>query len=330
MQSLIKKFEDYLLDVLGISVFPKIWQTGERLPFYLRDLYKFFHCSLFNKPVLLLVERQDEEQTPGTVSKHIEQIRKQWEHQIIYVASSITSYNRKRFIENKLPFVVPNNQMYLPPLGIDLREYIKTKRVSTNTKISPSTQTVILHALVHEPQMEFTPSFLAHQLGYSLMTMTRAFDELKVIGLGNIVTQGRERILRFNMNRKALWQESQRHLHSPVKKFIYTKPPLTKWLGVLSGLSALSRYSMLAQPINSEYALSTTEWKRLKQTGDLVEFEAQELEPWFYKVEIWNYDPHLFAQNDIVDPYSLYLSLKNTIDERVEGAIEEMMETIQW
>ena len=49
-----------------------------------------------------------------------------------------------------------------------------------------------------------------------------------------------------------------------------------------------------------------------------------------FELEIWHYDPDLFAKKGCVDPYSLYLSLKETEDERVEAALEELMEKIKW
>jgi len=41
---------------------------------------------------------------------------------VVYVRTRMTAFNRKRLIEQKVPFIVPGNQMYLPTLAIDLRE----------------------------------------------------------------------------------------------------------------------------------------------------------------------------------------------------------------
>ena len=48
------------------------------------------------------------------------------------------------------------------------------------------------------------------------------------------------------------------------------------------------------------------------------------------EIEVWWYPPALFAERGIVDPFSLYLSLKADHDERTEAALEEMMEKFQW
>jgi hypothetical protein len=47
-------------------------------------------------------------------------------------------------------------------------------------------------------------------------------------------------------------------------------------------------------------------------------------------LEIWSYSPVLFAKNGVADRFSIYLSLQGTEDERVESALEEMMEQIRW
>jgi hypothetical protein len=48
------------------------------------------------------------------------------------------------------------------------------------------------------------------------------------------------------------------------------------------------------------------------------------------EIEIWKYDPELLARKGVVDPLSLYLSLKNIKDERVEMALDTLLEKFQW
>ena len=47
-------------------------------------------------------------------------------------------------------------------------------------------------------------------------------------------------------------------------------------------------------------------------------------------VEVWSYDPLILAEDDFVDRLSLFLSLRETPDERIEAALAEMMETLAW
>jgi hypothetical protein len=48
------------------------------------------------------------------------------------------------------------------------------------------------------------------------------------------------------------------------------------------------------------------------------------------EIEVWRYPPALFAARDVVDPLSLYLSLKGISDERIEASLDEMMRKLGW
>ena len=320
-------FKRYLKDALGISVKPRKWPAAGQLPFFLRNLYAFFQATILNTPCLVMVCKGDEEQTPATISKHMDQIQKKWEHPIIYVHRRVSRYNRKRLIEHKAPFVVPGNQMYLPFLGIDLREYFKTIR-NTGPKWSPSTQAAFLYAL-HHPGQSLTPKGLADQLRYTPMTMSRAFDELEAAGIGQTTMEGRLRTLFLGLDRAMLWDKAQTFLKSPVMKKVWVKGLPNSRLGVKAGLVALSHYSAIAPPVNPVFAVEKKEWKQIQALDSVMKLDL--MEPEAFQLEIWSYSPGLFANKDgVADRLSLFLSLRGADDERIEMALEEMMRRMQW
>jgi DNA-binding MarR family transcriptional regulator len=328
MKSLLRDFERHLKENLDITATTKKWDGVNSLPFFLRDSYTFYEVSLLNTPCLLMVARDNNEQTPAIIRKQMLQVQAKWDGELIYLCSSVSAYNRKRLIEQKVPFVVPGNQMYLPMLGIDLREHFRQIRSAAPGKLSPSTQAVVLHALLHGPK-DYTPSRLANQLGYTVMTLTRAFDELVSLGLGEVVTEGRERVLRFSDGKKDLWQRSREFMRSPVKKRTIIRPPEQKWCGIPAGLTALAHFTLLASPSIPVYAVGLDDWKSMKHTNAILELPAAE--PQSYAIEIWNYSPLLFKEkDDVVDRFSLYLSLQDNVDERVQSALEKMMEEVLW
>lgn len=329
MDKIIRDFERHLKEALNITVVPKEWRDADKLPFFLRDLYTFFQVSLLDTPCLLMVSRDKEEQTPATIRKQMSQVQAKWDGEVIYLCPSVSAYNRKRLIEQKVPFVVPGNQMYLPMLGIDLREHFRQIRTAAPGKLSPSTQAVVLHALLRGPAKDYTPSRLANQLGYTVMTLTRAFDELVSLGLGEVVTEGRERVLRFNENKRDLWERSREFMRSPVKKRTFIRPLGEKWgEGLPAGLTALAHFTMLAPPSNPVYAVDVNGWKSMNLLYSIEELPTPE--PQSYEIEIWNYSPLLFQEDDVVDRFSLYLSLQDSNDERVQSALEKMMEEALW
>jgi len=327
MDQLATNFKRYLKETLDIDARPEQWAGTGKLPIFLRNVYAFFEVRILGMPCLVMATKDKTEQTPATIQKHMLQVRKKWQDEVIYVQQKVTAYNRKRLIQHKIPFVIPLNQMYLPFLGIDLREHFKNIG-ETEASFSPSTQVVVLYCLSQKRQLRLTPKTLANELGYSIMTMTRALDELDGVGLGTINMEGRERVLRFNRNKKQVWESALERLRSPVKKRLWVKAFSNKPFGVKAGLSALAHYSNLAEPVNPVLALERKRWKNGKNNDGVMILDIAE--PNACELEIWSYSPELFAKNEVVDRFSLFLSMREENDERVQSALEGMMEQVEW
>jgi len=324
MTNTLNSLKEYVNDTLGITLAIHSWKSESKLPLMIRETYRLYESDLLKNRLLLMLADFEEEKTPAVIKKHMGMVSEEWNGEVVLVFKEITSYNRKRLIEHKVPFIVPGNQMYLPILGIDLREYFR--KIKKNTvKISPSTQVVILYSLYKNKYGPLIPSSIAKELKYSTMTMTRVFDEIEHAELGEIKIEGRERVLKFNANGKELWERTRNLMNSPVKKRVYVineNQMLCKF--PVAGLTGLSRYSMLAEPIMKTYALSIEEWKTL----NLKEIPAADENS--AMLEIWRYSPSHFSKDGIVDKLSLYLSLSDDKDDRVEKELKEMMEKTIW
>ncbi|RLC27120.1 MAG: hypothetical protein DRH21_00050 [Deltaproteobacteria bacterium] len=131
MKDLVNRLKRYLLDTLGITVTLSKPANVGSLPFFLQDIYDMFQVGLLNEEFIILASRNDSELTPATIHKHIDIVSKQLRMKAVFVHSIISSFNRKRLIEYRVPFVIPGNQMYLPDLGVDLREYLHYLKVYT-------------------------------------------------------------------------------------------------------------------------------------------------------------------------------------------------------
>ncbi|SHO51530.1 MarR family transcriptional regulator [Desulfopila aestuarii] len=329
MQDLPQKFEKYCFENLGVTLRLQPWDLESGLPYFLRDLYRLFKCELLSSPVLVMTARDEEDATPATIRKHISQLQKKWEHEVLYLAPSISTYNRKRLIEQKIAFVVPGNQMYLPTFGIDLREHVlQLRKAGTRKKFSPSTQVALFSMLYEWPAGGVTPSQLAERLGYTPMTMTRAFDEIEAAGLVTVGMEWRERVLRFEEDKKSVWEKSLQRLRSPVSKRVKVTGIVSLDSFLFAGESALARFSMLAEPSCPVVAVSKERWKAMLLTGSVTVLPM--FEPEGTEIEVWKYPPELFARGEKVDPLSLYVSFTDTKDERIEIALETLSEAFPW
>ncbi len=322
-----KQAERYIRDTLGIAPVFLTWEKARELPFYLRDHYDYFIAELLGTKCALMVDTDEVERTPAIIGTHVEQVRKQGDVEVIYAREAVTSYNRKRLIEQKVPFIVPGNQMYLPTLGIDLREHFKSLR-ETRATFTPSTQALVLYILYHKEIDSLRPAQLSQVLGYNKMTIGRSFRELEEAGIGEHKASARHRQLCFAERGKVLWEKVKPYLETPVRKRIYVHPGINIENGILAGLSALARYTMLAEPRNPVYAIPYDEWKTRKRRDNLIELPCEE--PDSLEIELWNYSPALFCKNEIADRLSLFLSLKDSRDERVQAAVEELMGGLTW
>lgn len=323
MRDLVKSLKNYLKETLNISIDVHHWKNPGNLPFFLMDSYEFFKFSIFEQSCLLMVAKEGAEITPGLISKHYRQAQKNYDDCIIYVQSSISSYNRKRLVEHDIPFIIPGNQMYLPHLGIDLREHFRRFHDKKNKTFSPASQAVVIYALICQTRENLTSSHLVEKLGYTLMTINRAFAELKAAQIGEFFQERRERCWTFS-DKRTLWKQAAPFLRSPVKKRLWLK---SHQLHIVAGLTALSNLSLLAPPPLPVFAANMHQWETWQKLGfeELPSADGADIQ-----LEIWHYNPELFAKNNIADPFSLYLSLKENQDERIESALEEMMEKIEW
>jgi hypothetical protein len=327
VQTELHQLKHYVYEALGVAVTTTPWRGTEQLPHFLKEIYSFAETNLLGIPCLLVIDASPAQQSPAALRKHMDLLRNKQNADVIYVRANVTAYNRKRLIEHKVPFIVPGNQMYLPTLAIDLREHFRRLR-SELPKFSPSTQAVVIHALLRGAEQVFIPLEVAHRLRYSAMTMTRSFDELEAAHLGEVTVAGRERCLRFTGSRQEIWTKAQPFLRSPVSKRLFIRHIKDKVDGIRAGFTALAQYSMLAPPGYTTYALGREDWKALRQRHEAIEVPTQE--PDAYEIEVWSYDPALFAEHDVADPLSLYLSLKDGHDERIESSLDEMMRKLGW
>ncbi|HSW60059.1 MAG TPA: hypothetical protein VLJ60_04635 [bacterium] len=319
----VSNLTEYIEETLGIR--PVLRKESRAMPLFITNLYYLYESTLIDLRVLFIIDKCNEELTPASVKKHISAIREKWGSEVIYVKDTLSSFNRKRLIEHKIPFIIPGNQMYLPMTGIDLREYFR-KSILEKTVFSPSTQMFLLSAIINNDNGQHCPKNAAENLGYSQMTFTRVFDELETEGIGIHSTSGKERFLTFEENKKELWEKIKPYLRSPVKKRMPFYGEITEKM-YKAGLSALSDYSMIAE-ISPAYAISSDVWKEIDRKKSVIKERASienEVE-----IEIWKYDPGFLSKNGIVDPFSLYLCLRDNKDERIQSAIEQMMENYKW
>jgi len=326
MSTLIQSLETYVHKTLGISVKVEKWSSARSQPVIVQNQYEFYVIRMLDQRCLLLVAEEGEN-TPLAIRKHVNLVLKTWDGPAVYVTRALASNARDRLVEYKLPFIVPGNQLYLPDLGLDMREHFKTIRAERQS-LSPATQAVIIRALTASEYSHLDSQLLADRFDYTAMTFKRACDEIERFEIGTARKEGRTRVLDFSKRGRELWEAVLPILRSPIKRRRWVLRQTCEQHCVRSGLTALAHYTMLAPLEQAVYAISSEDWKTLRQDNNLRTLSQGD--PDAQELEIWSYSPRLLSETDIVDRFSLYVSLRGHSDERVEAALEEMMGTIAW
>ena len=328
---LVAATRKYLNEVLGIPTpQEKPWAQVSGLPYFLQDAFQFVELELLGHPVVLAITPSNQKQSLGDIRTRLDKVREQGKQPVVFVTDALASYERKRLIEQKVPFIVPGNQLYLPDLGLDLREHFRQRAPSTGAALSPSTQAILISALLNEPQAtDWQPARLATDMGYTPMTLSRAVRELKAAGLATTHKVGRSQYLHRELPPREIWEMARPLLRSPVRRTVWavsnTLPAGRQWR--LAGLSALARDSMLTEPQQSVYATTFAQWREALQAGAR---EAPEPSDAAQALELWLYDPALVPGRTTVDPLSLTLSLQDSTDERVLQALDELKGQLPW
>jgi hypothetical protein len=96
-----------------------------------------------------------------------------------------------------------------------------------------------------------------------------------------------------------------------------------------AGLSALAERTMIAPDATPAYALSSSAYQAAVKGGILKQHAVGELDT--IAIERWLYTPALLSlDGEQVDDLSLFLSLHDSPDERVQSALNEMLEAMTW
>jgi len=344
--AMLNKAKSYLQDTLGSNAVSEVWglpwPEAAQLPFFLHDRYIFYQADLLGSPCLLMVNRAQQRETPAVVRKHWQAVSKHFAGDVVYVVDAVDAYNRKRLIEQGVPFLVPGNQLYLPMLGIDLREYFRARGPVEKARLSMVAQVMVLREVLHHDCAGRAAKELAALFTYSQMAVSRAIRELAECQLVEVEAVGREKHLRFPLVGRALWENAQPLLQSPVKKRVWVareawhsdEDILTR---CLAGEAALAHYTSLADSGVTHWAVTSQEWAAFtkhKKVGLLASGVSEELTAYgkdgeAIQLELWAYPPHVLARSPaVVDPLSLWLSFEKNTDERIEIAREALLEQV--
>ena len=236
----------------------------------------------------------------------------------------ITFYIKEKLIEEGIPFVIKEKQVYLPFIGYLLSKS-NQREIAPVHLISFLTQKMILVA-IYERWKEAKVTDVAKRLNVSVKSASRCFDELEYLNIDILGTKGKSRVINIPNDIKQLWQQIEGILRNPlIYKYVLREDMK---LNKKAGISALSEYSLLSDNSYTTYALTK---KEITNSGIKTKKQVSEFEGVGCVVLELGYFID-FNQKGLQDPLSVYLSLtkEEKEDERVVIFIDEMLEKYVW
>ena len=232
-------------------------------------------------------------------------------------------FQRTSLLENDIPFVSLNGQMYLPFMGV----YFEKCTVGEETvkeHFTPTSQLLFLLFLYEEDSCSKLEA--AKRLQVQPMSISRASKQLRDKGLIREMRQGTEIVMTIGVkDRKELYEKAEKYLINPVQSVVYVLGDKGTRNTPAAGEYSLSQRTDLGYPKYVEYAF----YKDIPYVKNLVG-----VDPDLYdnndlvRVQKWKYDPLLFSHNGQVDPCSLICTFAGINDERIHKCLDEVEEEI--
>ena len=278
--------------------------------------FKMMQFDFNGQVMLLLVAKGEMDYTNVQRRKISERIESIKHIPAVFYFDNLLTYERDRLVEQGVYFIVADKFAFVPTLIIN--------RLSTKSEIKelfyPSTQYILFYHLQIESLDGLSLKELEDKVPYKYKTIAKSIKQLEALGL--VSPEGsRNKKLVFELSGKELWDKASTNLIDPIKSIEYTSDVFPE--GDIGGISALSHYSMLV-PEDVPTRVLTAEWVREHKYSipELHSFEDTQ------RIEIWKYPPS--GTSGYVDKLSLFLTLKDDNDPRVEKEIAIMMNKIKW
>ena len=317
----IENVATYISSVLSenIVVKPVCKSIQDKLPLSIVGNFELYDGQILGKNVLFAFINDGNIITPVQTKKQLDMIQRKTGMVTILVPGHLYSYNVSRLIVQKVNFVIPNKQMFIPSLLLDLTIVNIANEENKNDTITPLTQCLLLYHLETESLSGRTSYELADKLSVSYASINRALRWLvskDLIKLEGVKTKA----LQIDLSDRELWNKALPLLVSPIEQLYYTDALLDGQ--TISGVNALSSYTMLNEESRQCCAVSKKDFKALKIIAD-KQFGQNE-------IQVWKYNPRMLSSTGVVDKLSLYLSLKDNEDERIQIELERLINEMPW
>lgn len=297
-------------------------EIGLELPYILTKHFKFQRAKIANSEKELILATVTKKLNVTTLEKHFKRFQTTLKQPLIFVFDYLNIRACERLAQRKVQFMIPGKYLHAPVFGVMGTIPLVTKRwddVVSNRELSAWAETILIKRLLDESMEMLSGVELAERFDVSSMTISRVLRELENADFCIVKQEGTIKRVCFGATEQ-LWHKAGNVLINPVLGTV-NLAKLPKNLPK-AGNTALEHYTMLSGATMPVYAISKREFLELKRVNK-IKFPREGEEKLI--VQLWRRDPMKLTKDDYIDKISLYLSEKDSTDDRTKIEIEKMM-----
>lgn len=298
------------------------------LPISFQKRYDYTEVILGKRAFLLIQEKRR-----GSLSTFVKQaqvMKNQSGLDVILVFNSLKDDEKKQLLNANVPYLDFNRNVYLPYLGFLFNSLKAIEPIS----LSASEQRLLIILLLSLETNQIDIKKMSEISGLSEPSLYRMFKKFKGYGwLGNS-----NRSYQLAKSRRTIFKEALPQMVSPVIAKELVSPSEFDALHQNHSfwethLTALSQLGMLSyDKTYGEYAIDHKAYKQFSTEIKNASLDGIYLEVWSYlplPIDSWSRFLGEHSQNLMVDPISLYLSLQDSQDPRIEEDLEGLKQKIE-
>ena len=320
IKKIISIFQSFYINV-------SVEKIALTLPISFEKRYQYAKMKFHKESFLLIKEKRR-----GSLNSFVTQARtmgRKASMDVILVFSKLSDNEKKQLLQARVPFVDFKGNLFFPPLGLALNA---NDDVEVFKELTPSEQLTWIAFLLTKGQKVVDVDLLSQITGLPNSTIYRCLRTFKTLNWLNKPNK----LYAYTASKKELFLKSESFLFNPIKKrLLLSDFDLNKIQSdsrlLYGGTYALSYLTFLAESDeNSSYVISQRQFNKLSLPLSQHILEGKILEIWRYSPfvsEFWN-DFKENQDRQFVDPISLYLTLKDDDDPRVEEEIEVLKSNI--
>jgi len=304
---------------LHITVSTEKLVYSQKIPIFIKSNYNISCIIAENIKIIVLICKDN---LPFS-KKHISLINNAVDLPIVIVKNNINQSMSDYFIENKVSFI-SQNSIYLTHLLIYFKNLHQKPKVYQNKKLSKLAQKILISYLLDD-EKDLTIRNCLDKFPTTSMSVSRALIELYENDILSVETIKRRKV--YKLHHDIHLDKILENLKNPIVDTVYVKSSDLKYLNLKyrASFDALSSYTNITnqKPI---FALSKSYFNEALSCYNIKVYD-EIYDSEMVKIELFRYIPYTTKNLDTIDPFTLYITIKNCLDTedlKVENAISEL------